>query len=443
MLRHSTRRDFSATWASARRRLPFVLQPAQPRLRQPAAAQAAAGHHVQPQRRRAERVLARRGRRRTFTLKESLKPLEPFKNRTLILHGVCDRSAATATPTCAASAACSPASSCSPATSRAARDTPAGWASGISIDQEIKNHLQSRPGDAHALRLAGVRRHGARPGRHLDAHGLRRRQQADRADRRSLPDVRQALRPAQGPGDARAASSTTCKDDLQQGRRGRQRRGPPAARRARDVRARDGAGAARPSRTRRRPRGARSWSRACKTENDNIPRISKMQIDLMVNSFAADFARVATLQYTNSVGGAQMRWLGIDEGHHELSHEPDSDAKAQDKLTQDQQVVLRAAGLPGQAAGRDAGAGRPGQPARQHADRLDQRAGQGQLAHARQHPVRAGRQRPRLPDGPLAQATTRVPHNRLLLALAHGLGHRIDRFGNPNFCGDGPLPNLT
>ena len=34
-----------------------------------------------------------------------------------------------------------------------------------------------------------------------------------------------------------------------------------------------------------------------KEENDNIPQISKMQIDLMVNSFAADFARVATLQY--------------------------------------------------------------------------------------------------------------------------------------------------
>ena len=61
-----------------------------------------------------------------------------------------------------------------------------------------------------------------------------------------------------------------------------------------------------------------------KEENDNIPKISKMQIDLMVNSFAADFARVATLQFTNSVGEARMRWLGIDEGHHELSHEPDT-----------------------------------------------------------------------------------------------------------------------
>ena len=47
-----------------------------------------------------------------------------------------------------------------------------------------------------------------------------------------------------------------------------------------------------------------------KHENDNMPKISKMQIDLMVNSFAADFARVATLQFTNSVGGARMRWIG-------------------------------------------------------------------------------------------------------------------------------------
>ena len=37
----------------------------------------------------------------------------------------------------------------------------------------------------------------------------------------------------------------------------------------------------------------------------------------------------------------------------------------------------------------------------------------------------------------------RLPHNRLLLSLAHGMGHRIERFGNPNFCGDGPRPKLT
>src|SRR5262249_44682441 len=63
------------------------------------------------------------------------------------------------------------------------------------------------------------------------------------------------------------------------------------------------------------------------------PRLSKLQIDLMVRSFAADFARVATFQYTNSVGGARMRWIGVDKGHHELSHEPDSATEAQEHLT--------------------------------------------------------------------------------------------------------------
>ena len=67
-------------------------------------------------------------------------------------------------------------------------------------------------------------------------------------------------------------------------------------------------------------------------DNDGIPKISTMQTDLLVNALANDMARVATLQYTNSVGQARMRWLGIDEGHHGLSHEPDDNADAQEKL---------------------------------------------------------------------------------------------------------------
>ncbi len=50
--------------------------------------------------------------------------------------------------------------------------------------------------------------------------------------------------------------------------------------------------------------------------NDNTPQISRMQIDLLVNALANDMTRVATLQYMRSVGQAQMRWLGIEEGHH-------------------------------------------------------------------------------------------------------------------------------
>ncbi len=83
-----------------------------------------------------------------------------------------------------------------------------------------------------------------------------------------------------------------------------------------------------------------------------------MQIDLMVNSFAADFARVATLQFTNSVGGARMNWVGVTEGHHELSHEPDSNAKAQEKLTKINQWYCEQMAYLAEASGRDARTGR-------------------------------------------------------------------------------------
>ena len=58
-----------------------------------------------------------------------------------------------------------------------------------------------------------------------------------------------------------------------------------------------------------------------------------MQIDLMVSGFVNDMNRVASLQYTNSVGNAKMRWLGIEEGHHSLSHDPDLNEESQAKLT--------------------------------------------------------------------------------------------------------------
>ena len=179
-----------------------------------------------------------------------------------------------------------------------------------------------------------------------------------------------------------------------------------------------------------------------KKDNDNIPHISKMQIDLMVNSFAADFTRVATLQFTNSVGGARMHWLDINEGHHELSHQPDNDAKSQDKLTQinkwwcEQMAYL---------AKRLAETPEPGGGGSLLDNTLivwTNELGKGNSPHAGRHPVRAGRQRPRLQDGPVAQVPG-VPHNRLLLSLAHGMGHKIEKFGNPNFCGEGPLPDLT
>ena len=51
-----------------------------------------------------------------------------------------------------------------------------------------------------------------------------------------------------------------------------------------------------------------------RTTTTTSRKLSRMQIDLLVNALANDMARVATLQYTNSVGNARMRWLGDRRG---------------------------------------------------------------------------------------------------------------------------------
>ncbi len=178
-----------------------------------------------------------------------------------------------------------------------------------------------------------------------------------------------------------------------------------------------------------------------KAQNDSIPKISKMQIDLMVNSFAADFARVATLQYTNSVGGAKMRWLGINEGHHELSHNPDSDEKSVEKLTKINHWYCEQLAY---LASRLAETPEPGGTG----SLLDNTTivWTNELGKGNSHTL------DNIPfvmvgnglDFQMGRALKfpKVSHNRLLLSLAHGMGHPIDRFGNPDFCGDGPLSGL-
>ena len=117
--------------------------------------------------------------------------------------------------------------------------------------------------------------HGARPGRHLDAHGLRRRRTS--RSRRSTTRTRCSTSSTAGRRTARAsrACSTTLQDDLKKVGARRQRRGPPAARRARHVRPRDGAGAARPTTAGRRPRRAASWSRASRKRTTTSRRSAR------------------------------------------------------------------------------------------------------------------------------------------------------------------------
>jgi hypothetical protein len=173
-------------------------------------------------------------------------------------------------------------------------------------------------------------------------------------------------------------------------------------------------------------------------QNDNVPRLSRMQIDLLVNSFVNDMARVATLQYTKSVGMAKMKWLDINDGHHSLSHEPDKNGEAVAKLTKINKwfagelryLVEKLASTP-----EPGGAG----------SLLDNTLVMwtNELGKGNSHTLdnipfvlvgggfgfQMGRSL-KLP---------KVPHNRLHLALAHAVGHRLEAFGKKSLCEGGPL----
>ncbi len=372
-------------------------------------------------------------------LKESLQPLEAFKERTLVLHGVCDKVRGDGDAHMRGMGCLLTGTELFPGNVQGGSDTPAGWARGLSIDQEIKNFLQSNP--ATRTRFGSLE------------FGVLVPDRADTWTRMVYAGPNKPIAPVDDPYQMFAKlygrmkdqeSLKSILDDLQE-----DLRKVGAAVSAEDRKLLE-EHAAFVRETEQELRAARpdaghavpELEPGVKGENDNMPRIARMQIDLMVHSFAADFARVATLQLTHSVGGARMRWLKVDEGHHELSHKPDNDRDAQDKLTRINRWYCEQLAY---LARRLADTPEPGGGGSLLDNTLlvwTNELGKGNSHTLDNIPFvlvgngldfRMGR----------SIEYPRLPHNRLLLALAHGMGHRIERFGNPNFCGGGPLPGLT
>src|SRR5437762_9046000 len=77
-----------------------------------------------------------------FKLKEIMAPLEPFKQRMLVLHGLCNKVRGDGDNHMRGMSCLLTGIELFPGNVQGGSDTPAGWARGISIDQEIKNFLQ-------------------------------------------------------------------------------------------------------------------------------------------------------------------------------------------------------------------------------------------------------------------------------------------------------------
>ncbi len=371
--------------------------------------------------------------------KQILEPLEPLMARTLVLHGVCDKVRGDGDAHMRGIGCLLTGIELFPGNIQGGSHTPAGWAKGLSIDQEIKNFLQADPATRTrfgSLELGVMvpdradtwtRMSYVGPNKPLtpidDPYQMFNKLYGRVKDRESLKSVLDDLQE-----DLRKLGSAVGADD----RRLLDEHTTFVREMEQELKANaQGVGHAVPE-----------IEPGVRRDNDNIPRISKLQIDLLVNSFAADFARTATFQITNSVGGARMRWLKINEGHHELSHKEDKDKESQEKLIKINRWYCEQLAY---LAKRLAETPEPGGKGSLLDNTLivwTNELGKGNSHTLDNIPfVLVGNGL----DFEMGRSLKypKVPHNRLLLSLAHGFGHRIKTFGNPNFCGDGPLSHLT
>ncbi len=375
-----------------------------------------------------------------FALKESLSPLEPFRDRMLTLHGVCDKVRGDGDNHMRGMGCLLTGIELFPGNIQGGSHTPAGWAKGHSIDQEIKHFLQSNP--ETRTRFGSLE------------FGVMVPDRADTWTRMVYTGANKPVAPVDDPYQMFAKlygrmkdreSLRSILDDVQEDLRKVKPLVSAEDRRLIEEHAtfvREMEKELNTDDTADVGHAVPELEPGVREDNDNMPRLSKMQIDLMVNSFAADFSRIATFQITNSVGGARMRWIGVDEGHHELSHHPDSDEKSQEKLTKINKWYCEQLAY---LAKRLAETPEPGGPGSLLDNTLlvwTNELGKGNSHTLDNIPFvmvgggldfRMGR----------ALKYRKTPHNRLLLSLAHGFGHHIEQFGNPDFCGDGPLSNLT
>ncbi len=328
-----------------------------------------------------------------FAFKRILAPLLPFRDRTLLLHGVSNKIRGDGDGHMRGMSCMLTAKELFPGNIQGGSDTPAGWASGISIDQELKNFLQA---DA-----ATRTRHG-----NLTL-GVAVPDRADPWTRWTYAAPNQPVTPQADPGQvfqslygsmADKETVASILDEVGEELKSLSAKLPAEDR---DLLERH-LSHVRDFEKQLQQNGQGELSHPApppdpnlELVNDRIPEISRAQIDLLVGAMANDAVRVATLQYTNSVGQARMTWLGITDGHHSLSHDPDKATESQEKLVK---INHWFAGEVAHLAARlnEIGTRRRGDHARPHHDPVDQRAGKGKLTLAGQSPVLPGRRRTRL-----------------------------------------------
>ena len=371
----------------------------------------------------------------TFTLKRTLEPFAPYQERMLIVKGLSNRVKGEGCNHVRGMGCLLTGGELMAGNVEVFGGT-AGWASGRSIDQEIKTFLQDQP--QTRTRFGSLE------------FGVLIPDRADPFTRLVYSGPNQPVTPIDDPyqmfnklyGSAKDQKNLQSIFDPLQEDLSRLRRVVSSEDRAlleeQEVYLREIEQELRSDRSADMGHPVPELELGIKEEFANMPKLTRMQTELILSSLRSDFARVATLQLTFSVSRLKLPWLGIEGDHHTLSHEPDKNAQAQEDLTrintwfaeQVAHLVKRLDETPEPGA---------------NGSMLDHTTvlwtnelGTGNTHSMDDLPFVFIGGNLGLPQGRSIQLE-KTPHNRMLMALAHGFGHHLERFGNPDYCAAGPL----
>ena len=385
-----------------------------------------------------------RGYGRRFELNEITAPLERHRNRTLFLAGIENRvKGPGGAHVRGIGSLLTGVRLSSGNITFCDKVPPAGWATGISLDQELKRFLQSNPATRTAF---GSLEFGA---------GV-----PDRADpftRLSYRGKGEPVAPVRSPYEmyrrlyGRGHDHDLLVSVLDESRSDLKQVAASLGRQDRDLLERHES-FVRDLEVRLQDLKVRSphasppeLRQGIPIQMDQVPQLTRLQMDLLVNSLVNDFTRIATFQFSKASGEERMEWLGIREGHHSLSHEPDGNLAAQADLVRiNRWYCEQVAHLADQLAETPDPSG--------DGHLLDHTTivWLNELSKGNTHdlvglPVvligngcgfRMGRH-VKLDWKPRTMDT--VFHHRLLLTLAHSMGHRLETFGQSDLCAGGPL----
>ena len=369
-------------------------------------------------------------------LKPILEPLKDYKERMLLLKGLSNRIRGDGDGHMRGMSCLLTGIELLPGNIQGGSDTPAGWANGISIDQELKNFLQKN--SATSTRFGSLEFGVAVP-RRADPW-TRMVYAGSNKPVAPIDDPYQMLNKLYGKMKDKA-TLVGLLDDVSDDLKKVSKKISKEDRRLladhldlvrameRELKRADDKKLVHPE---------PELDPNIELVNDNTPEVSRMQIDLLVNAMANDMTRIATLQYMRSVGQARMRWLNVEEGHHSLSHEGDDNKNAQDKLRRINTWFAQELAYLTKKLAETPEPGGTGSMLDHTTIIWTNELGKGNSHTHNNIPFLVLGNGAGFKMGQCHDFKGQS-HNRFLLSLAHSFGHQLKTFGSAKHCKDGAL----